>query len=43
MLILLKEEMDFLKDPDYVMILMSLYGTLEKVGDEKSRFRSEGK
>ena len=31
-----------LKEPEYVMMLMSSYGTLEKVGDEKSRIWSEG-
>ena len=34
-------EIHWLKVPDYTMMLMSSYGTLEKVGDEKSRIWSE--
>ena len=32
-----KVELHCLKEPDYTMTLMSSYGTLEKVGEEKSR------
>ncbi len=30
-------EIHFLEEPDYTMMLMSSYGTLEKVGNEKKR------
>ena len=33
-------EIHCLKEPDYVMMLMSSYGTLKKVDDQKSRFWS---
>ena len=37
-----KVELHCLKEPDYTMTLMSSYGTLERVGDEKARNYIEG-
>ena len=33
----LKDGLHSLKEPDYMMILMSLYGTLQMVNEEKKR------
>lgn len=37
-----KVELHCLKEPDYTMTLMSSYGTLEKVGEDKVRIYDEG-